>query len=116
MPEVMDWPQGETLAVVARAVQHLREGRLVAFPSESVYMIAAGALAVSKHDKNSGARTLSRGTLRGRAGPDALLVRVRCPNTVLELALARIFPQQRDEKFVSRPGEAILLSPAARFG
>src|ERR1700693_912279 len=45
MPEIMDWPQGEALAEVTRAVQHLREGRLVALPTESVYMVAASALA-----------------------------------------------------------------------
>jgi protein-tyrosine-phosphatase/tRNA A37 threonylcarbamoyladenosine synthetase subunit TsaC/SUA5/YrdC len=43
MPEVMDWPQGEALAEVTRAVQHLREGRLVVLPTESVYMVAAAA-------------------------------------------------------------------------
>jgi protein-tyrosine-phosphatase/tRNA A37 threonylcarbamoyladenosine synthetase subunit TsaC/SUA5/YrdC len=45
MPEIMDWPQGEALAEVSRAGQYLREGRLVVLPTESVYMVAASALA-----------------------------------------------------------------------
>jgi L-threonylcarbamoyladenylate synthase len=42
MPEVMDWRQGESLT---RALQLLREGRLVVFPTESTYIVAAAALA-----------------------------------------------------------------------
>jgi protein-tyrosine-phosphatase/tRNA A37 threonylcarbamoyladenosine synthetase subunit TsaC/SUA5/YrdC len=45
MPEIMEWPQGETQDAVARAVEHLRAGRLVAFPTESVYEVAGLALA-----------------------------------------------------------------------
>ncbi len=40
----MDWQQGESLAGIARAVEHLRGGRLVALPTESVYMLAAAPL------------------------------------------------------------------------
>jgi protein-tyrosine-phosphatase/tRNA A37 threonylcarbamoyladenosine synthetase subunit TsaC/SUA5/YrdC len=58
MPEVMDWPPGDPHAVITRALQHLREGRLVVFPTESVYMVAAGALApeaLSRLDRQVGA-------------------------------------------------------------
>jgi L-threonylcarbamoyladenylate synthase len=45
MPETIDWPRGEAHAELTRAVQCLRAGRLVVLPTESVYMVAAGALA-----------------------------------------------------------------------
>src|SRR4051812_28829970 len=44
MPDIMDWPQGDSTAVVARALQELREGRLVVMPTESVYVAAARGL------------------------------------------------------------------------
>ncbi len=45
MPEMMDWPQGEPNEVVTRALRQLRAGRLVALPTESVYVVVASALA-----------------------------------------------------------------------
>jgi protein-tyrosine phosphatase len=57
MPEVMDWPQGEARAEVARAVQRLREGRPVVLPTESTYVVTAAILpgAASTLDKVVGA-------------------------------------------------------------
>jgi L-threonylcarbamoyladenylate synthase len=45
MPEMLDWPQGEPNEVVSRALSHLRAGRLVVLPTESIYMVVASALA-----------------------------------------------------------------------
>jgi protein-tyrosine phosphatase len=45
MPDMMEWPRGDTQAAVARAVEHLLAGRLVAFPTESVYEVVGSALA-----------------------------------------------------------------------
>jgi tRNA threonylcarbamoyl adenosine modification protein (Sua5/YciO/YrdC/YwlC family) len=45
MPEVLDWQSAaEPGALVGRAVEALRAGRLVAFPTETVYGLAASAL------------------------------------------------------------------------
>ncbi|HEV3262003.1 MAG TPA: Sua5/YciO/YrdC/YwlC family protein [Gemmataceae bacterium] len=45
MPEVLDWQRmANPRSAVHRAVQALRSGRLVAFPTETVYGIAASAL------------------------------------------------------------------------
>jgi protein-tyrosine phosphatase len=44
MPEVLDWQRADQRDVVRRAVQALREGRLVAFPAETTYHLAASAL------------------------------------------------------------------------
>lgn len=40
----MEWQQGDTQAALARAVEHLRAGRLVVFPTESVYEVVGSAL------------------------------------------------------------------------
>jgi protein-tyrosine phosphatase len=45
MPEVLDWQRADQREVVRRAVQALCEGRLVAFPTETAYHLAASALA-----------------------------------------------------------------------
>jgi L-threonylcarbamoyladenylate synthase len=45
MPEVVDWPMGESNALLTQAMGHLREGRLVVFPTGSGYTVATGALA-----------------------------------------------------------------------
>ena len=47
MPEVMEWPQEDSRAALARALEHLRAGRLVVFPAESAYLLAGGVLAPS---------------------------------------------------------------------
>src|SRR5512142_2193385 len=44
MPEVLDWQHADQREVVCRAVQALGEGRLVAFPTETAYHLAANAL------------------------------------------------------------------------
>jgi protein-tyrosine phosphatase len=44
MPEVLDWQQADPRQVFRAAVQHLGEGRLVAFPTETDYVVAASAL------------------------------------------------------------------------
>ena len=44
MPEILDW-QGDSRAGIARAVDCLRSGRLVALPTESVYLVVGSALA-----------------------------------------------------------------------
>jgi protein-tyrosine phosphatase len=41
----MDWPEGEALPLVTRVRQHLQEGRAVVVPTESTYVVVAGALA-----------------------------------------------------------------------
>ena len=45
MPEVMDWPQDDSSDGIARAVQHLRQGRLVVLATDSVYTVFGAALA-----------------------------------------------------------------------
>jgi protein-tyrosine phosphatase len=44
MPEVLDWQRADQREIVRRAVQALGEGRLVAFPTETAYHLAASAL------------------------------------------------------------------------
>jgi protein-tyrosine phosphatase len=44
MPEVLDWQRADQREVVRRAVHALVEGRLVAFPTETAYHLAASAL------------------------------------------------------------------------
>jgi protein-tyrosine-phosphatase/tRNA A37 threonylcarbamoyladenosine synthetase subunit TsaC/SUA5/YrdC len=44
MPEILDWQRADQREVVRRAVQALGEGRLVAFPTETAYHLAASAL------------------------------------------------------------------------
>lgn len=44
MPEVIDWRGGAKAGAVRRAVRALAEGRLVAFPTETTYAVAASAL------------------------------------------------------------------------
>src|SRR5262245_37959092 len=44
MPEVLDWQRADQREAIRRAVQALGEGRLVAFPTETVYHLAASAL------------------------------------------------------------------------
>jgi len=45
MPEVVDWPMGgESNALLTRAMGHLREGRLVVFPTGSGYTIVVSTL------------------------------------------------------------------------
>jgi protein-tyrosine phosphatase len=43
MPEVLDWRRAEPREVLRRVVQVLAEGGLVAFPTETVYAVAADA-------------------------------------------------------------------------
>jgi protein-tyrosine phosphatase len=43
MPEVLDWRRADQREVVRRAVQTLTAGRLVAFPTETAYHLAASA-------------------------------------------------------------------------
>ena len=46
MPEVLDWRRvAEPYAVIHYAVQSLRQGRTVAFPTETGYVLAASGLA-----------------------------------------------------------------------
>ncbi len=72
MPEVLDWQHADQREVVRRAARALGEGRLVAFPTETAYHLAASALrpdAVAELGKRSGAsadRPLLL-TLRGAA-------------------------------------------------
>jgi L-threonylcarbamoyladenylate synthase len=44
MPEVLDWQLGDARLALERAVQHLAAGRLVVFPTETGYHVAASAL------------------------------------------------------------------------
>jgi protein-tyrosine phosphatase len=44
MPEVFDWQNGDPRDLVRRAVEALQAGRLVAFPTETVYGLAASGL------------------------------------------------------------------------
>jgi L-threonylcarbamoyladenylate synthase len=44
MPEVLDWQLGDPRLALERAVQHLTAGRLVVFPTETGYHVAASAL------------------------------------------------------------------------
>jgi L-threonylcarbamoyladenylate synthase len=44
MPEVIPWPGEEPRAVIRRAVQLLARGRLVVFPTDTVYQVAASPL------------------------------------------------------------------------
>jgi protein-tyrosine phosphatase len=45
MPEIVSWQSADPRETIARAVQHLHEGRLVVFPSEYATIAAASALA-----------------------------------------------------------------------
>jgi hypothetical protein len=76
----------------------------------------ARVLTVSKHDEDSGARTLRCGTLRGGIGPDPGFVTIRRPNATFEIAVVRILARQSSEKFVSRARHAIVLPPEAGLG
>jgi L-threonylcarbamoyladenylate synthase len=44
MPEVLDWQRGDPREALQRAVQELTAGRLVVFPTETGYQVAANAL------------------------------------------------------------------------
>jgi protein-tyrosine phosphatase len=44
MPEIFDWQRGDPREVLQRAVQELTHGRLVVFPTETGYHVAASAL------------------------------------------------------------------------
>src|SRR5438067_1128154 len=43
MPEVLDWQRQETQSQLARAADLLAQGRLVAFPTDTVYVVLADA-------------------------------------------------------------------------
>jgi protein-tyrosine phosphatase len=62
MPEVLDWQNADPRDLVRRAVEALGAGRLVAFPTETVYGLAASGLrpdAVERlHHVKGGARPL----------------------------------------------------------
>jgi L-threonylcarbamoyladenylate synthase len=59
MPLVMDWPRDDASAALGRALNHLRESQLVLLPTESGYVVAAGALVPG-----------AIAALAGIAGPD----------------------------------------------
>src|SRR5438445_12763299 len=44
MPEVLDWQRGDPRLALQRAVQELAAGKLVVFPTETGYHVAASAL------------------------------------------------------------------------
>jgi tRNA threonylcarbamoyl adenosine modification protein (Sua5/YciO/YrdC/YwlC family) len=70
MPEILVWPPtGDPRPTVQRAAQALREGQLVAFPTETVYGIAASALVPEAVER------LSRCKGRAETKPMALAIR-----------------------------------------
>src|SRR5688572_25210736 len=44
MADFFDWRQSSPQDVITAAIQHLAEGRLVAFPTDTTYMVAASGL------------------------------------------------------------------------
>ena len=70
MTEVLEWQRAaDSSGVVRRAVQALAEGQLVAFPTETVYGLAASALVPGAVER------LCRGKGRSPDKPLALAIR-----------------------------------------
>jgi protein-tyrosine phosphatase len=70
MPEVLDWQRADQREVVRRAVEALGAGRLVAFPTETTYHLAASALrpqAVAELGERAGAGRPLMLAVRGAA-------------------------------------------------
>src|SRR5690348_15955085 len=59
MPEVLDWRSAaDPRPIVHRAAQALAEGEVVAFPTDTVYALAASALIPEAVDKLGRCKTL----------------------------------------------------------
>jgi tRNA threonylcarbamoyl adenosine modification protein (Sua5/YciO/YrdC/YwlC family) len=80
MPEVLDWQSADPRVVLQRSVRLLAEGRLVAFPTETAYGVAAWGL--------SPEAVALLPDVADRGEEPALSVAVRCPADALDWAPA----------------------------